>query len=57
MNGRELIKAAIKLETVERVPWVPFVGCHGGAFVGVNAAEYLRSEEHIVNGTEEAIRP
>ncbi len=56
MNGKELITSAIKLQNVDRIPWVPFVGCHGGALIGVNATEYLQSEENIIKGTEEAIR-
>ncbi|MBT4267607.1 MAG: uroporphyrinogen decarboxylase [Deltaproteobacteria bacterium] len=56
MNGRELVKAAIKLEDIDRIPWVPFVGCHGGFLIGVNAQAYLQSEVHIVKGTEAAIQ-
>jgi MtaA/CmuA family methyltransferase len=56
MRGKELIQAAIKLQKTESVPWVPFVGCHGGALIGVNATDYLQSEEHIIRGAEEAIR-
>ncbi len=37
MNGRELVKAAFGLEENERTPWVPFVGCHGGFLLDVNA--------------------
>ncbi|MBU3915068.1 thioredoxin family protein [bacterium] len=56
MNGKALIRSAFELREVDRVPWVPFVGCHGGLLIGVNATEYLQSEENIVKGTEEAIR-
>ncbi|MBU2512020.1 thioredoxin family protein [bacterium] len=56
MEGKELIKAAIALKKTERVPWVPFVGCHGGSLIGVNATDYLKSEKHIIQGTEEAIK-
>lgn len=56
MNGRALIKAAIQLQDVERVPWVPFVGCHGGSLIGVNSTEYLKSADYIVKGTEEAVK-
>ena len=56
MNGKELIQAAFKLKEVPRIPWVPFVGCHGGSLIGVTATEYLKSESHMVNGLEESIR-
>ena len=55
MSGRELIKKAIKLEEVERIPWTPFVGVHGAKLIGVTAAEYLRSEEFIFKGVSKAI--
>mgnify|MGYP007050456035 CR=1 FL=1 len=35
MKGLELIKKAIALQPAERVPWVPFVGVHGGFLTGV----------------------
>ncbi len=56
MKGKELIQAAFTLQDVERVPWVPFVGCHGGALIGVSATDYLQSEELIIQGAEEAIQ-
>ncbi|MCP4749832.1 MAG: uroporphyrinogen decarboxylase [Proteobacteria bacterium] len=56
MNGKETIMAAMKLQEVDRIPWVPFVGCHGGLLIDVNAEDYLRSEENIVRGAAEAVR-
>ncbi len=56
MNGRELVKAAFGLEETERTPWVPFVGCHGGFLLDVNAQEYLQSEEQMIKGAEAAIQ-
>ena len=55
MNGIELIKQSFALKKVERVPWVPFVGCHGGKLIGVNATEYLKSADLIVKGISMAI--
>jgi MtaA/CmuA family methyltransferase len=55
MKGYELIKSAFQLQTVERIPWVPFVGVHAGRLIGVNATEYLRSKDHIVEGISKAI--
>ena len=55
MNGLELIKKAIALQPVERVPWVPFVGVHAGFLTGVDAETYLKSAEEIVKGVSKAI--
>ncbi len=55
MNGLSLIKKAFKLEPVERVPWVPFVGVHGGSLIGVDAEQYLKSTENMVSGLTKAI--
>jgi len=56
MTGRERIGKAFRREAVDRVPWVPFVGCHGGALIGVAADEYLRRADLIVQGLSEAVR-
>ncbi len=55
MNGLELIKKAFALEEVERVPWVPFVGVHGGFLTGVDAETYLKSSDEIVKGISKSI--
>lgn len=55
ISGKELINKAVKLEKVSRIPWVPFVGCHGANLIGVNADEYLRSSHLIVEGVSKAI--
>lgn len=55
MRGLELIKRAMKLEEVERIPWVPFVGSHAGELLGITATEYLSSTEKIVEGVNKAI--
>jgi MtaA/CmuA family methyltransferase len=56
MTGKERVLKAIKCEQVDRTPWVPFVGCHGGKIIDITAAEYLKSKEHIIAGTKEAIK-
>ena len=56
MTGKELVAWAMRGETVARIPWVPFVGCHAASLVGVSAREYLQSADLIVKGVEEAIR-
>lgn len=55
LTGKQRLRSAIRCETVDRVPWVPFVGCHGGALLGVRADDYLRSEDLLVKGVQAAI--
>ena len=33
-----------------------WLGCHGGALLGINATEYQKSGDNIVAGVKEAIR-
>jgi len=56
MKGLELIKKAMKLEEVERIPWVPFVGVHAGQLLQVSAEDYLQSSDLIVEGVIKAIK-
>ncbi len=56
MTGKELVTTAIQGKKVQRIPWVPFVGCHGGSLVGLSATEYLQSEKNIIAGVTEAIK-
>jgi len=56
MSSKELLFEALKVGKTSRTPWVPFVGCHAGSLIGVSASEYLKSEENIINGLNEAIR-
>jgi uroporphyrinogen decarboxylase len=37
MSDKNLLLKALRGEITERAPWVPFVGVHGGALVGVDA--------------------
>lgn len=55
MEGLELIKKAFQRQTVERIPWVPFVGCHAAQLIGENAGEYLQSTTLMVEGVSKAI--
>lgn len=55
MNGLELLKKALAHQKVERVPWVPFVGVHGGYLIGADAETYLKSSEKIIEGVGKAI--
>lgn len=55
MNRLKLINKAMKLEMVDRIPWVPFVGVHAAHLIGCNASEYLQSAELIEKGVNKAI--
>lgn len=50
MSGKEILLKALRGEPTERVPWVPFVGVHGGSLVQVDATTYLQSADHVVEG-------
>lgn len=52
--GKELLQKTLRGETMSRVPWVPFVGVHGGALIGQPAHAYLRSAEFIQAGLSTA---
>jgi MtaA/CmuA family methyltransferase len=56
MTGKELIRAAIAGEKVERIPWVPFTGVHAGSLIGKNATEFLQDTDAIVAGLNEAVK-
>ena len=56
MNGRERVLKALRCQEVDRTPWVPFVGCHSGALLGVSAEDLLRSEDLMVRGAAEAVK-
>lgn len=55
MNSRELVFRAMKCEEVDRIPWVPFVGCHAASLIDVNCEEFFKSADHIVNGVLKAV--
>ena len=55
MAGLKLLEKAFRLEEVERVPWVPFVGVHGGKLIGVDAEAYLKESKNIIDGLSKAV--
>ncbi len=55
MKGLELVRAAMRLQEVERVPWVPFVGVHGGFLIGRDAESYLKSPALMAEGISKAV--
>lgn len=54
--SKQLLFDALKGKKTERAPWLPFVGCHGGALIGKKADEYLKSGDLMVQGALEAIK-
>lgn len=55
MKAKERVLAAFLNQKPDRVPWVPFVGCHAGALIGKTAREFLQSESLMVEGIQAAI--
>jgi MtaA/CmuA family methyltransferase len=55
MTGRELIQKSFRLESVVRIPWIPFIGIHGGNLIDVTAEKYLKSSDNIVSGINKAV--
>jgi len=55
MNGLSLIQQVMRLEPVERIPWVPFVGVHGAYLIGADAEQYLKSSSKMIEGLSKAI--
>ena len=54
-NKKQLVLDSIMNKTVARTPWVPFVGCHAGALIGVDAETYGKNADCIVKGVLNAI--
>jgi MtaA/CmuA family methyltransferase len=55
VTGKERILKAFKSQPVDRTPWVPFVGVHAGALLGLSASDYLKSTDSIVAGINKAV--
>lgn len=55
MSGKKLLIDAILNKETERTPWVPFIGCHAAALIGVNVEEYFKNSENIYNGIKKSI--
>lgn len=50
MTGKELVRAALRCQEVERVPWVPFTGVHVAKLIGMDAESFLKDPKAIVRG-------
>ncbi len=55
MTGKTRIQMAMRRKKTDRVPWVPFVGVHGGYLVDMAADDYLRESNAIMAGVDKAI--
>lgn len=55
MNQKQLVLNAIRCKEVERIPWVPFVGCHAASLIHVDCESYFKSKKDIVEGVSKAI--
>lgn len=53
--SKTLLLNALRGKKTERIPWVPFVGCHGAALIGTDAETYLKSGELLAQGVLKAI--
>lgn len=52
MNGKELLLTAIQNKEVERIPWVPFVGCHAAKLLNVPVEDYFHRADLITEGVK-----
>ena len=50
MNSKQRVLDAVYNKVTDRIPWVPFVGCHAAKLICVNAEEFFKSEDLIVKG-------
>jgi len=52
---KESLYSVLKGNKSPKIPWVPFVGVHGGYLINIPADEYLKSSEKIFKGISKAI--
>lgn len=55
MKGKERVLKALNFEAVDRTPWVPYAGVQTANLIGVDAEQYLKNEDYIVNGVLKAV--
>lgn len=55
MPNKDILMQALRYEEPNRVPWVPYVGVHGGYLIDKPADEYLNSAELMYQGAMKAI--
>lgn len=49
-TGKELVRSALRYETIERVPWVPFTGVHVAKLLDMDAESFLKDAGSIAKG-------
>jgi MtaA/CmuA family methyltransferase len=54
MNAKQLVMDAMYNKEVERIPWVPFVGCHAASLIDVDCETYFKNTELLVQGVVKA---
>ncbi len=54
MNAKERVLNALQCKEVDRIPWVPFVGCHAASLIGTDCESFFKSEDMIVEGVMKA---
>lgn len=54
MDSKKLVLDAIYNREVERIPWVPFVGCHAASLIDVDCESYFKNADYIVKGVSKA---
>lgn len=54
--GKELLFAAMRHESVERIPWVPFSGIHAGFLKGYSSKEVLQDKNKLIESLLEVNR-
>lgn len=54
MNSKQLVLDALHNKETERIPWVPFAGCHAASLIEVSAEDYFKNPDLIVAGLKKA---
>ncbi len=52
--GKQLVLDAIYNKEVERIPWVPFVGCHAASLINTDCETFFKDSDLIVEGVKKA---
>lgn len=54
MSNKSILMEALNYGEPERIPWLPYVGVHGGYLIGKTAEELLKSPDLIYEGFKKA---
>ncbi len=52
--SKQLVLDAMYNKEVDRIPWVPFVGCHAASLIGVDCETFFKDADLIVKGVKKA---